>query len=226
MTKMVYFPMSVLILYISFSEEHNIAGTIEEDIRFYYRKLSEYPSILATIEYSVIFKQGYTVKKLTIYTSDNHTAFTDKCLSSNYGQLFNEDLHTPLGGNNYRRTKCEADKYDPTFNRCHGKIRIQDYIPRNYLFSFGFYCGENGNISLQGLSYNFSIYDQTNETNCFDIPLLNERKGGVQCREYYSYMSLPNLMGDADWPHLSEWLVVFGSFAASLTSLMWKDLCH
>ena len=222
---MVYFPVSVIILYISFIEGHNLSGTIEEDIKFYHRKLSENPSILATIEYSVTFKHHFGHKKLRIFTSDNHTAFKDKCLSSNYGQLFNEDLHTPLGSN-YRRTKCEAGKDNPIFNHCYGKIRIQDYIPRHYSFSFGFYCGENGNISLHGLSYNISIYDQTNETSCFRIPRLDNAEGGVQCKRYYSHTSLPNLMGDATWQHLSKWLVVFGSFAASLTSLVWKDLCH
>ena len=88
---MVYFPVSVIILYISFIEGHNLSGTIEEDIKFYHRKLSENPSILATIEYSVTFKHHFGHKKLRIFTSDNHTAFKDKCLSSNYGQLFNED---------------------------------------------------------------------------------------------------------------------------------------
>ena len=73
------------LLYFGYINTHTISGTIEENIKFYHRKLSENPSILATIEYSVIFKHAFVGKKLTIYTSENHTAFKDKCLSSNYG---------------------------------------------------------------------------------------------------------------------------------------------
>ena len=212
-----------LLLHFGYTNTHKVSGTIEENIKFYHRKLSEYPSILATIEYSLMFKHDFGGKKLTIYTSENQTAFKDKCLSLNYGQLRNENLHTPLG-TDYRHTKCEGDKYNPIFNHCYGKIRIQDYIPRHYLFSFGFYCGENGNISLQGLSYNFSIYDQNNSTNCFAMP--NYEIGSVQCRRYYSHMTLPNLMGDIDWARMAEWIRTYGALLTSYSALVSYELCY
>ena len=212
-----------LLLYFGYINTYKLSGTIEEDIKFYHRKLSENPSILATIEYSVIFKHAFGGKKLRIFTSENHTAFKDECLSSNYGQLRNENLHTPLGAN-YRFTKCEGDKYDPIFNHCYGKIRIQDYIARHYSFSFGFYCGENGNISLQGLSYNFSIYDQSNNTNCFSMP--DYEIGSVQCRRYYSHMTLPNLMGHIDWARLAVWMRTYGTLLTSYSALMSNKLCY
>ena len=73
---------------------------------------------------------------------------------------------------------------------CEGTKRIKDYIPRYYYFSFGINCNDNG--SLQGLSYNMSIVEQSNGTECSLIP------GNSICKEYYSYTTIPNLIGTDD----------------------------
>ena len=53
-----------------------------------------------------------------------------------------------------------------------------------------FYCG-HAKYFLKGLKFNISIYDQTNDTECYPIP----NDDFIQCRNHYSHMSLPNLVG-------------------------------
>ena len=70
---------------------------------------------------------------------------------------------------------------------------IQDYKPRYYGFSFGYYCGNLVRPSLRGLSFNFSIFAQSNKTTCKRIPEVKD--GFFKCHEMYPYSSLPNLVG-------------------------------
>ena len=66
---------------------------------------------------------------------------------------------------------------------------IQDYTPRIFSFSFGFYCDQiNSGSSLKGLSYAIIIY-VTNKTNCYVIPHDNE------CYRYIQYGQSFNLFG-------------------------------
>ena len=106
----------------------------------------------------------------------------------------------------YRFSYCENFKNDSKLRKCNGSATIQDYIPRNFGFSFGFYCG-HAKYSLKGLKFNISIYDQTNETECYPIP----NDDFIQCRNHYSHMSLPNLVGAPDWAFLSSRLKVIGT---------------
>ena len=50
---------------------------------------------------------------------------------------------------------------------CSQSRSIQDYKPRHFAFSFGFYCEHKlSNSFLKGLWCNITIYSQTNETKC------------------------------------------------------------
>ena len=67
---------------------------------------------------------------------------------------------------------------------------IQDYKPRHFSFSFGFYCKQKLSKSLKGLWYNVSLYSQTNETSCLPMP----ENISYNCSKYYSQVSLLNLI--------------------------------
>ena len=66
---------------------------------------------------------------------------------------------------------------------------VQDYIPRHFAFSFGFYCKDRSRKSLKGLKYNIIIYSQSNATTCSTMP-----KDLTYCSNYYTQVSFPNLI--------------------------------
>ena len=76
---------------------------------------------------------------------------------------------------------------------CKGRITIHDYQPRNYGFSFRHHCKDNVTQSLRGLSFNFTILDQTNKTTCTEIPEMNDRF--FECHRFYTQYSMPDMMG-------------------------------
>ena len=63
---------------------------------------------------------------------------------------------------------------------CHGKKTIQDYIPRSFAISFGFFCGRAEGNSLKDLTYTISIYDQTNEIQ-ESPPAGNRKRHTARC---------------------------------------------
>ena len=198
-----------------------VLGQIKTDTGFYYQRLSEFPSKMATIEYTVTFNKTnidlHCVNgakcnvRLDIYTSQDDQNLRTKCSNNGYGQLRNENLHTPLKLRHepYRFTKCALDDIDSDILYCKGGTTIQDYIPRHYGFSLGYHCREPVRPSLHGLSFNFTISAQTNETGCTDMPI---RKVFLKCQEFYSYTSLPNFIGDLQKHTVDSWM---HSFAAS-----------
>ena len=70
---------------------------------------------------------------------------------------------------------------------------IQDYKPRHYGFSFGYHCLKLVRPSLRGLSFNFTIFGQTNKTTCTKTPHVDD--GFFNCHQFYTYTSFPNLIG-------------------------------
>ena len=195
-----------------------LLGHIDNDLDFYYREFSTFPSIEATIEYNITF--NYTAAllqcslcypRLEIYTTKSDANLDRNCSVDVFGQLRNENLHTPLKPRNkkYRFTNCAKDA-NYTQNgvvHCHGKTKILDYIPRNYGFSFGFRCEQfeqKINVTLRGLSYQISIYDQTNETRCYSMVPVGEESTTEICARLYAYMSLPNLVGSPNWKYILE----------------------
>ena len=188
----------------------NLIGYIDNDLYFYYREFSTFPSLEATIEYNITY--NYTVSllqcsgcypKLDIYTTKSDANLDRNCSVDVFGQLRNENLHTPLKvrHRNYRFSNCTKDA-NYTQNglvNCYGKTKIQDYIPRNYGFSFGHRCEQlqkGIKRSLRGLQYNMTIHSQTNETQCQSMGPVDPRTG--MCARFYSHMSLPNLVGSPD----------------------------
>ena len=90
---------------------------------------------------------------------------------------------------------------------CSRTTVIQDYLPRNYYFSFGFNCHSIG--SLKGVRYNMSISEQTNTTKCSTITFK------TPCSKYYSQYSLPNLQGQFHedikyYYDLQSWIYLLG----------------
>ena len=58
---------------------------------------------------------------------------------------------------------------------------IQDYVPRNYGFSFGYDCMYSERPSLRGLSFNVTISEQTNKTTCIKMPEMDDRFFKCHC---------------------------------------------
>ena len=111
--------------FISFSH------TIVNDTQFYYNKLSVNPSKLAIKEYSIIYNNKHYehadyIFSFHIYTTDATEDLETRCHNRNYGQLRNENLHTPLYVRirPYRFTTCVLDGKDEHRIICHGKTCI------------------------------------------------------------------------------------------------------
>ena len=88
------------------------------------------------------------------------------------------------------------DELNSDMLHCEGKTTIQDYKPRHYGFSFGYECHISVKPSLIGLSYNFTIFGQSNKTKCLPFPhILNAIQ---ECTKFYDHIFLPNMIGDPD----------------------------
>ena len=184
-----------------------VFGKINADTSFYYGKLSDVSSKVATISYSIKFKTTNVEVMLEIYTTDDDLNLKTNCSNDGFGQMRNENLHTPLTprADPHRFTKCKVDNVDSDILHCIGKTTIQDYIPRKYGFSVGYLCEDLVRPSIKGLSFNLTISEQTNNTNCSKIEnhLNNEF---FLCHELYAYTSLPNMVGDPSMEHIKTWM--------------------
>ena len=222
-----------------------VSDQIRIDTEFYFRELSLFPSKRATIEYSIKINTsniGYHCVKydkcsicVAIYTTKHDIDLKTHCLNDLFGQLGNEDLHTPLynRGRPYRSTTCKLDDDDMDLNilHCEGRITVQDYIPRHYWFSFGYHCWELVRRSLRGLLFNFTISGQTNETTCIKIPDADDEF--FNCHELYPYTSLPNMIGNPSVGNFDQLLAIaplMGLLLSSGGRLCYKYarelLCH
>ena len=160
-----------------------VADTIREDTTFYYRKLSKYPSKSAILTYSIdcSFKKEV---RLDFYTTEDDINMKKNCSDRRYKQFRNiYVVHNLFGSGGLCKDQMKKVRW---------KRKIKDYIPRNYAFSFGYRCTSKKMYSLKGLSFNISIIDPENETECISVPKKNP------CFQYYKYASLPNLFGH-DW---------------------------
>ena len=147
-----------------------VSDKISRNTNFYYRRLSRIPSKLATIEYFIRLNHTNLTAQcvddqvckvnLQIYTTEIHRNLKQNCSDTDFGQLRNVNLYTPLRPRvtRYRYTKCELDSKDTDMLQCKGNAMIQDYKPRNYGFSFGYSCRRPVKPSLVGLSYSFTIH--------------------------------------------------------------------
>ena len=94
---------------------------------------------------------------------------------------------------------------------------IQDYIPRNYAFSFGCPCTSKKTYFLKGLTFNINIIEQKNETKCYIIP-----KSNKFC-QYYSKTTVPNLLGDLNILNAPK---VIGAYMLFKNPLGLNGMCH
>ena len=151
---------------------------------------------------------------LDIYTTEYDKNLRTNCSKDGFGQLRNENLHTPLFNRYkpYRFTTCKLDEKYSGILQCKGRTTIQDYIPRRYGFSFGYECDVSAKPSLVGLSYNFTISAQSNRTLCLPLPRLPETM--EECLGFYNHMSLPNMIGDHDMASLQNSIASFKIYDA------------
>ena len=216
-----------------------ISDVVRKDTSFYYRRFETFPSKLATLEYSVMLNiteinhhcdgDGCTVL-MDFYTTEYDKNLKTNCSNDGFGQLRNENLHTPLRPRDqpYRFTSCKLDDKDSDILQCIGRTTIQDYIPRKYGFSFGYECDISEKPSLAGLSYNFAIFEQSNRTQCLPLPQHLPRNM-EQCTGYYNHMSLPNMIGNHDINSIQEsmsGLKIYDAFISKLSSLLPTGGCY
>ena len=179
--------LSVLCCFLPIINSFTISKTIMNKTPFYWEKISRYPSKVVKVDISIICRaEGL---QMGIYTTDSNINLKKNCSVKKSGQLYNEDLFFPLRPGGSRNHNCII--ISNGLLHCKGKTMIQDYIPRNYSFSFGYECDDTRIRSLKGLSFNISVHSQSNETVCVWIrkfPKLN-------CTQYYSFVSIPNLFG-------------------------------
>ena len=159
-----------------------VTGKITEDRSFYYRKFPAPPSKSAKIEYINTFSNDYV--DLHMYTTEDHINIEKKSSFVDYGQLRNSFMNKQLSQG---FTGCR-----PVNNqtKCGWDDRYQDYIPRNFGFSFGFKCQDVPTKSLRGLSYSLTINYRPNDTKCEPIP----DNTPFNCTQYYKLATFLNLL--------------------------------
>ena len=197
--KMITFTVILFTMVHNIGTNTTVFGQIKTDTRFYYQKLSNYSLKFAEIQYSIWFKNKLNKTiSLDIYTTEDDLNLETNCSRNIYGQLMNGNIHTPMRPRSepYRFTTCVLDGINSDTVHCEGKATIQDYKPRHYGFSFGYQCVISVRPSLRGLSFNFTISGQTNETTCTEVPDVED--GFFNCHQLYTYTSLPNLIGSVN----------------------------
>ena len=166
-----------------------VTGQIMDDRSFYYRRLPAPPSKSATIEYTIMFPGDYV--DLHIYTTEIHINLKKKCSYLVYGQFLNTIMNQE-----FSLERRECFKSDGQM-MCKRGDNFQDYIPRNFGFSFGFKCQDASRKSLRGLSYSVTIKDQSNDTKCTQMANIP-----INCTQYYTLATFPNLMDDQYISHV------------------------
>ena len=208
-------------------------GTIRQDTEFYYKDLSQFPSEFATVEYDIMYSTALIRPRpiLDIYTTTDNKNLIKRCSNYGYGQLRNEHLHSPLElrSKPLGFTTCLSNPNGTDIIHCHGKTAIRDYIPRRFGFSFGFECVWPKGGSLRGLTYNISIYDESNRTICHSMVPVQNTTITHHCGYLYQYMTLPNLIGHQNWSSILERLqpgseIMLFSVSSILDSDGWR--CH
>ena len=212
----------VIVLQPRFTHSAHVSGTITDDITLFYRKLLVAPSLRATIEFNISYRQSSmdgNYPLMGIYIEYPTINIGEGCSRITYGQLRNENLHPYLRLGRYRTTICALSASDTV--SCTGRVRIQDFKPRNFYLTFGFLCNSENINSLQNLTYNISFTFQSNDTNrCINY---SEKFHTKVCSRNYFQTSLPNLIGDES---LSEILEYFDLYKAYETASIFDGRCY
>ena len=183
--------------------KHTIIGFIDKDTTWFLSNLSVRPAMSASIQHYIRFWNCNPII-IFYYDGQNSTNFHDKYNKEMYSQLFNENLAILLGGSAHRENHwCDSIEIFWEHWDCYGRIDIQDFEPKSYLFSLG--CN---NIWMQedlnGLYYEVTIYDESNTTKCVDLNMTSQYSDMSQqsltdhCEVSYQYAAIPNQFGDTD----------------------------
>ena len=219
-------PVYILLLVISSQlrifHSVRVFGIITENVTFFYQRFPVAPSKSYTIEFNVSYHKGsmgYTYPIMGIYTKYSRINVYKRCSYIQYEQLHNENLHPYLRVGRYRTTTCSMSGPD-TVN-CTGRVTVQDYIPRNFSFSFGFHCDSPRTNSLQGLKYNISLWDPNIGTiNCIDYSTIPYSGA---CSRFYKQAFLPNLIGEETIDRYAEYFKQSTFFEALA---LWDGTCY
>ena len=188
-----------------------LSHTISEDTTWYYRHLTTEPSLIAEIQFSIVSIDAPHTLKFNLYTTEDKIKLQKNCSFQANGQLFNEHLWVPLRSTN---NVCLKDKNG--LLHCTGKTIIQDFKPRRISFSFGNPCEFPHANSLKGLSFNITVSDQRNKSEC--VPVQN-KPNLKYCAKFYPFVSFPNLLGEQE----QEAIYAAGSFYSLLFKQMPGD---
>ena len=169
----------------------SVSGYTSQSRKLFHKKFPVPAAKRAMIELDVSF-QGLTIIPLImgIDTTEDNVDIRRGCIRSQYGQLGNRNLYTTFSTN---RDLSGSLRCDGTGRlRCTGVISVQDYIPRNFSFSFGLPCdsmNKNGYWAVD-LKYRMAIH-VTNQTTCYKLP------ADHTCYRYMQFGAYPNLLGEA-----------------------------
>ena len=132
-----------------------------------------------------------------------------RCSYIRYGQFRNENLHPYLGSQcQYRSTTCDMSATEIVIYR--GNFTVQDFAPRNFYLTFGFECDWPKSYPLQGLVYNISFINQSNDINsCMQY---SEKFHTNACTRFYNETSLPNLIGEEHLDHIIEYFDLYKAY--------------
>ena len=180
-----------IILYLFFvttrvnCQSVSLIGSVSMETTFYYEEFPTSSSRLAVLDYWLSFpvqtEEDYF--NVFLHTTQNHPNLDNRCSVRAFGQVRNVDLHVTCDSD-YRACSRIGSKLI-----CNSSITVQDYKPRHFGVSFGFFCHDLSRKSLKGLKYNVTLHSQSNTSTCVPTPdtVLN-------CSRSYSHTSLPNLL--------------------------------
>ena len=195
----------VLLAAVGTIHGRKIGGRINERTNWLTGNLSVRPAMTASIEYHIRYPKGGPQPIIAFYYDGQDSPnLQQRCNAEMHGQLYNKDLAVPLNG--YYRKNQRCNKVGCTKKcswgctttcttwKCEGSIKIQDFEPKSYFFSLGFECDETEE-SLSGLSYDITIYDESNKTSCVDLNMTQGQRIN-RCERSYQFAAIPNQLGD------------------------------
>ncbi len=157
----------------------------------FYKELSTQPSLIATVRYKITTAKNNPL--FDLYTEDSHESLDQLCSYRNFGQMSNAKIHLNLTLN---QKGCQSSFAVPELLECSGEVKILDYTPRIFSFSFGFSCHTPNALQLQNVSFEIEIIQQ-NITEC--IPFPPEERS---CSLLFHRTLFPNLLGDESFAEL------------------------
>ncbi len=200
----------------------SLSATIREDVQFYYRKLTTFPSKIARLRFSLLyFNESFCAAKnleckprLDFYTTETDTNLKQNCSADSFGQVGNENLVFTLPKyispkdietNRYNKENEPKCSLNNNTVHCSGSTEVQDFLPRHFAFSFGFKCSGNWTLAtLRGLQFNISIQRQSNRTKCISVGEFDTYTR--PCMQYFNYATIPNLFGHSTSEELRDYL--------------------